>query len=201
DGDGLVFERLKINRDAEGRADLILPPVKLADASRVVVNRAQYGLQIFLNAFRQLDDTRFVFLEGEDGDFDRRELWGTLQHDARVFVAELRRHLPDFLQQLNAISPGQVAGVFDFKQRLRQPGFGFLKRSIDGSQLIRGRPLGLRFALLRRFLRFVNLLVDVFTGGGDCFPQRHKLFSFRLTHQFFVVSFAQEGERRARRAG
>src|SRR3712207_6986376 len=38
DGDGLVFERLVVDRDAEGRADLVLPRVELADAARVVVD-------------------------------------------------------------------------------------------------------------------------------------------------------------------
>src|SRR5215212_1188437 len=44
DGDGLVFERLVIDGDAEGRADLVLPRVELADAARVVVDGAHRGL-------------------------------------------------------------------------------------------------------------------------------------------------------------
>ena len=40
DGGSLVFQRIEVNGDAPGRADLILPAVSAADTSRlVVVNR------------------------------------------------------------------------------------------------------------------------------------------------------------------
>ncbi len=44
DGDGFVFERLMVNRDAEGRSRLVLPRVEFADAACVVLDGAHRGL-------------------------------------------------------------------------------------------------------------------------------------------------------------
>src|SRR5215218_1949161 len=73
DGDGLVFERLVIDGDAEGRADLVLPRVELADAARVVVDGAHRGLQLLLDVPRHRDDLGLVLRERQHGDLDGRE--------------------------------------------------------------------------------------------------------------------------------
>ena len=48
DGHLLIFERLVIDRDAERRADFILPRIALSDIAAVVEQRAQpaRGLQV-----------------------------------------------------------------------------------------------------------------------------------------------------------
>src|SRR3954471_11160686 len=73
-GDGLVFERLVVDGDAEGRAYLVLTRVELADAARVVVDGAHRGLKLRLYLPRQRDYLRLVLREREHGDFYRREL-------------------------------------------------------------------------------------------------------------------------------
>src|SRR5829696_6963242 len=90
DGDGLVFERLVIDGDAEGRADLVLAGVELADAARVVVDGAHRGLQLLPDALRHRDDLGLVLREREHGDLDGRELWvQTQNHPLLALVGRL----------------------------------------------------------------------------------------------------------------
>src|ERR1700754_2087060 len=72
DGDGLVFERLVVDGDAEGRAYLVLSRVELADAARVVVDGAHRGLQLLLDGLRHRDYLRLVLREREHRNLDGR---------------------------------------------------------------------------------------------------------------------------------
>src|SRR5689334_8308606 len=71
DGDGLILQRLEIDRDAKRRADLILPAIEFADAGGVVVDGAHLAgrLKRVLDALGEGDDLRFVLFERQDGDF------------------------------------------------------------------------------------------------------------------------------------
>src|SRR5215208_3632132 len=82
DGDGLVFERLVVDGDAEGRADLVLARVELADAARVVVDGAHRGLQLRLDGLRHRDDLGLVLGQREHGDLDGRQLRVELEDDS-----------------------------------------------------------------------------------------------------------------------
>ena len=55
-GDGVVFERLMVDGDAERSADLVLSGVEFADASGVVVNGAHRGLKVAPARAPRLDD-------------------------------------------------------------------------------------------------------------------------------------------------
>src|ERR1700755_2218785 len=84
DGDGLVFERLVVDGDAEGRAYLVLPRVELAYAARVVVDGAHRRLRLALHVLRHRDDLGLVLRERQHGDLYGRELWVDFQYDARL---------------------------------------------------------------------------------------------------------------------
>ena len=73
-GDSFVFQRLMIDGNTEGRADLVLPRVKLSDSAGVVVDRAQRRLQRTLDRLRQPTISGLFFASGKNRGFDRRQL-------------------------------------------------------------------------------------------------------------------------------
>ena len=54
--DRAILERVDVHRDAPGRADLVLPPVELADGGRVVVDGHHVPPQVVLDPVAQLHD-------------------------------------------------------------------------------------------------------------------------------------------------
>src|SRR2546421_12009446 len=73
DGDGFVLQRLEVDGDAEGRADLVLAAVAAADALRVVVLRHEVRAQGVPDAAGGRDEL-LVARERQDGDLDRRQV-------------------------------------------------------------------------------------------------------------------------------
>src|SRR3954463_14180396 len=82
--DGVVLERLVVDGDAVGRADLVLPAVALADRAALVVLALEPGaLERRVDLARAL---RMALLaqQREHRDLDRRERGVELEHCARV---------------------------------------------------------------------------------------------------------------------
>ena len=159
-GHRVVLERLEIHGDAERGADLVLAAVEFSDAGRIVIDDADRRLKVAFDPLRHFDDARLVLLERKDRDLDRGESRVEFQHDASIFVAQFRRRLPDFLEQLDAVGAGQIAGVFDGEQRLRQFGLATGERLVDRAQLGGGGGVRLQFAFRGGLLGFGDLLVD-----------------------------------------
>jgi len=64
-------ERLEVNGDAEGSADLILAPVAASDRRRLIVEDAHVGAQQGDNLLRLGHQLRLVLEKREDPDLDR----------------------------------------------------------------------------------------------------------------------------------
>src|SRR5262249_45373021 len=68
-------------------------------------------------------------------------------------------------------------------------------------QLGGGRRVRLQFAFSGGLFGFGDFLIDVLACGGHALAQRRELFLFRLVDKLFVIGFAKEGQRPARRSG
>jgi hypothetical protein len=97
-----VADGLDVDRHAEGRAHLVLPPVELADGGRVVVDADPRLAQFVADLPRRRDDVVALLEERQDGDLRRGELPVEAQDDALlalhvllvVRVDEEREHRP-----------------------------------------------------------------------------------------------------------
>src|SRR2546423_11393433 len=83
DGDRLVVDRLEVDGDRKGRADLVLAPVALADRLRIVVLGPKVWSQLVLDLFRQLGE-RLLARERQHRDLDRRDGVVELQDHAAL---------------------------------------------------------------------------------------------------------------------
>src|SRR5437879_4876627 len=74
EGDSAVFQRLDVDRDTPGRADLVLAPIELADRRGVIVDRRHVAFKVVLDAMAELHDLGPLLEEWQHGHLVRREL-------------------------------------------------------------------------------------------------------------------------------
>src|SRR5262245_18066110 len=140
-GDAARRQRLAVDRDAEGRAHLVLPAVAAPDGARLVVEGGDAApAQLVLELQRQLRHALLLH-QREDGHLHRREARMQVQHGAHVVLALLSAFLGNALQLLlleGLAQEGQQRAVHA-RGRLDDPGPEALARlAVEVLQLLAG---------------------------------------------------------------
>lgn len=87
----LVFNRLKINRNAQRRSDFIMTTIRLADISRIFQRNAANAQfqQILLNLVAFRHNLLIVLLERNNRNFNRSQMLFELQNNPAVALAQI----------------------------------------------------------------------------------------------------------------